>query len=88
MAREVVSRFQVAEAELYQPCAPCRDARSVFRELCDFFLSKSMSLAEIGRGVGIVNGAALRQNSKRPAVKMKHDIRLLEQVERLRTNLE
>jgi hypothetical protein len=42
----------------------------------------------MGRRVGNVSGAALRLSSKRLAVNMRCDIRLLERVERLRTNLE
>jgi len=73
IAREVAGRFGVSEKELYRRYASCRDARSIFMELCRLYLSRKMSFSEIGWELGEVSVAALSQNRKRLAAKMRKD---------------
>jgi hypothetical protein len=88
IARRVASNFEIKEADLYQPYAVCREARSIFLALCCRFLSHSMSLVEIARAVGNVSVAALSQNRKRLEARMKQDERLVQSFERLKADLE
>jgi putative transposase len=71
IARRVASNFEIKEADLYQPYAVCREARSIFLALCCRFLSHSMSLVEIAQALGNVSAAALSQNRKRLETRMK-----------------
>ena len=65
--------FDVAAQELYQRRWAYRAARSVFMELCCFYLARKMSLARIGRKLGDVSVAALTQNRKRLLSRMEDD---------------
>lgn len=87
IAEEVASRFLVEENELYFRYGSCREARSVFMELCCLFLSKRMSLSEIGRRLGNVSVAALSQNRKRLAARMRKVAKLRKGFEELKTVL-
>ena len=49
------------------------EARSVLMELCRIYLSRRMSLAEIGRKLGGVSGSALSQNRRRLEAAMGED---------------
>jgi putative transposase len=84
IAQEVASRFGVSEKDLYRRYASCRDARSIFLELCCLYLSRKMNLSQIGRELGEVSGAALSQNRKRLAAKISRDDGLREQFKDLR----
>ena len=64
IARRVSQEFGVEEERFYRRRrAP--QARSVLMELCRLYLTKEMSLTEIGRKLGGVSGSALSQNKKR-----------------------
>jgi len=73
IAREVAALFEVEEKELYRRHASAKGSRSVFIELCCLYLSRQMSLSEIGRRLGNVSVAALSQNRKRLSAKLKKD---------------
>jgi hypothetical protein len=60
IAREVASGFSVKEEDLYLRFSPQREARSVFMEFCCLYLGRSMSFSQIGRRMGEVSVAALR----------------------------
>jgi hypothetical protein len=87
IARAVARRFGVSEKELYRRYASCRDARSIFMELCCLYLSRKMSFSEIGRELGELSVAALSQNRKRLAAKMRRDEGLRGHFEDLRGGL-
>jgi putative transposase len=64
IARKVSRELGVEEERLYRRRG-IPQARSVFMELCRLYLSRRMSLAEIGRKLGGVSASALSQNRKR-----------------------
>ncbi|MBW1717383.1 MAG: hypothetical protein JRJ77_16445 [Deltaproteobacteria bacterium] len=64
IAKEVASEFGLEQSELYQSRAHCRDARLIFLELCRIYLSRHMSLADIGKRLGGISASA-RKNGKR-----------------------
>lgn len=76
IAKEVALRFGIEGDELYTRHTSCREARSIFMELCRLYLSRQMRLTEIGRRLGNVNAAAFSQNRKRLAARMRKDERL------------
>ena len=49
IARQVAAHFGIEEGDLYPRNAPFRLARSIFTELCCFYLSRKMTLSEIAR---------------------------------------
>jgi len=73
IAREVAVLFGVKEKELYRRHASAKGSRAVFIELCRLYLSRQMSLSEIGRRLGNVSVAALSQNKKRLSAKIRKD---------------
>ena len=73
IGREVALRFGVEEEALYRRYASCRDARSVFIELCCQYLSRKMSFLKIARELGGLSVPALSKNRKRLSAKMKRD---------------
>jgi len=87
IGRRVAGVLQVPEAELRRRRSRHGGARSVFMELCRFWLGRKKKLAEIGRELGGVSVSALSQNRARLAARMKRDRRLREQFERLRAAL-
>ncbi|MFH1350702.1 MAG: transposase [Pseudomonadota bacterium] len=88
IAGEVASHFGVREEDLYSRYTSSREARSVFMELCCQYLSRAMSLSEIGEKVGNVTVGALSHNRKRLGVRMKEDAGLRKLVEELKRTLE
>ena len=84
IAEAVASECGVSEAQLYQRRAPCRDARMMFLELCRIYLSRKMTLAEIGRNVGDVTASAFSRNRARLAEKMEKDSFLRQRFEKLK----
>ena len=70
IAKEVASEFGLDQAELYKRRAQCRDARLIFLELCRIYLSRKMSLAEIGKGLGDISASAFSRNKVRLAEKI------------------
>ncbi|MGD2127593.1 MAG: transposase, partial [Desulfobacteraceae bacterium] len=83
IAERVSSEFTVEPEDLYRPWASCRDARSVFMELCRLHLSRKMSLAEIGRRLGDVSSAAFSRNKLRLQGKISGNPLLRKRFERL-----
>ncbi|TET92719.1 MAG: hypothetical protein E3J46_00930 [Desulfobacteraceae bacterium] len=73
IAKEVASEFGLDQAELYERRAQCRDARLIFLELCRIYLSRKMSLSEIGKGLGEISASALSRNKVRLAEKVEKD---------------
>jgi len=71
--RNVALQFDLPTKQLYQRRSACRVARSVFMELCCFYLARKMSLARVGRKLGDVSVAALTQNRKRLLSRMEND---------------
>jgi putative transposase len=83
IAQQVSLEFEISAQELYQRRSACRTARSIFMELCCFFLARKMSLAQIGRTLGDVSVAALTQNRKRLLSRMKDDSHLRHHFQKL-----
>jgi putative transposase len=83
IARHVSLEFDVPPEQLYQKRSPCRVARSVFMDLCCFYLARKMSLAEVGRRLGDVSVAALTQNSKRLSSRIENDSDLRRRFDKL-----
>ena len=88
IAGKVASQFGVEKSELYRRHASCRGGRSVFMELCCLYLSMKMKFSEIGRKLGNVSIAALRQNRNRLASKMEEDAELRKCFENLKKHLD
>jgi len=84
IAGEVAREFGVTQEELYFRRASCGVARSVFMELCRFYLGRKMSLAEIGRKVEDISASAFTQNRKRLAAKMRDDTLLRQRFQKLK----
>lgn len=84
IAREVAAFFGVEENELYRRHASVSGVRALFIELCCLYLSRQMSLSEIGRRVGNVSVSALSQQRKRLSVKMRKDHKLHARFEELK----
>jgi putative transposase len=84
IAKAVASECGVPEAQLYQSRAPCRDARMLFLELCRIYLSRKMSLAELGKRVGGITASAFSRNRARLAEKLEKDSFLRERFEKLK----
>jgi len=76
IAQQVSLEFEISAQELYQRRSAYRTARSIFMELCCFFLARKMSLAHIGRTLGDVSVSALTQNRKRLLLRMRDDSHL------------
>lgn len=83
IAQQVSLEFEVSIPELYQRRSACQAVRSVFMELCCFFLAGKMSLAHIGRTLGGVSVAALTQNRKRLLSRMENDSDLRRRFQKL-----
>jgi putative transposase len=73
IAKVVASEFGVTEAELYQRRSPCKDGRLIFLELCRIYLSRQMTLTEIGKGIGDISASAFSRNKVRLAEKIEKD---------------
>jgi hypothetical protein len=73
IAKVVASEFGVTEAELYQRRSPCKDGRLIFLELCRIYLSRKMTLTEIGKGIGDISASAFSRNKVRLAEKIEKD---------------
>lgn len=73
IAKEVASEFGLEQSELYQSRAHCRDARLIFLELCRIYLSRYMSLADIGKRLGGISASAFSRNKARVAEKIEKD---------------
>ena len=84
IAHEVAAFFGVEAKELYRRYASVRGARALFIELCCLYLSRHMSLSEIGRRVGGVSVSALSQHRKRLSIKMSKDHTLHARFEELK----
>lgn len=66
IAAKVAQVFSISDkTELYLRRSSQRQARSVLLELSRRYLTKKMSMAELGRKLGNISGAALIANSKR-----------------------
>ena len=63
-------------------------ARAVFLELCCRYLSRKTRLAELGRELGGISGAALCQNRKRLSAKLSDGNTLRKKVDSIRANWE
>ena len=85
IARKVAEEFGVAEDQLYLQRASCREARSIFMELCSIYLNRRMSFKDIGRMLGDISVSALSQNRKRLLKKIKNDDRLRQRYQSLKT---
>jgi len=84
IAKAVASECGVPEAALYQSRAPCRDARMLFLELCRMYLSRKMTLAEIGKSTGGITASAFSRNRARLAEKLETDSSLRQRFEKLK----
>jgi len=84
IARKVAEEFGVTKDQLYLQRAYCREARSVFMELCSIYLNRSMSLKDIGRMLGDISVSALSQNRKRLLKKIKDDDQLRQRYQNLK----
>ena len=86
--RRAVSReFRVEEEGLYRRRGVSQ-ARSVLMELCRVYLSRRMSLAEIGRRLGGISVSAISQNKKRLEASLRKDPHLRERFQGLSKGLE
>ena len=84
IAKAVAAECGVPEAQLYQSRAPCRNARMIFLELSRIYLSRKMTLAEIGKSMGDITASAFSRNRARLAEKMEKDPSLRERFEKLK----
>ncbi len=84
IAEKVAEMFSIADTkELYQKRSPHRKARAVLLELCRRHLAKHMSLAQIGKQLGNISGAALVLNGRRLETDLQNNKKLKKQIERL-----
>lgn len=89
VAAVVAKAYTIKEAAaLYVRRSNHREARSVFIELCRRYLSRKISIAELGRRIGNVSGAAIWINSKRLAAAMEQHKELRQQFELLEKELQ
>ena len=80
----VASEFGLTPAELCRRRAPCRDGRLIFLELCRFYLSRKMTLTEIGKEAGDISASAFSRNRVRLEEKMRKDPLLRQRFEKLK----
>ena len=83
IAQAVASEFGLTPAELCRRRAPCRDGRLIFLELCRIFLSRKITLREIGKEVGGISASAFSRNKVRLEEKMRKDPLLGQRFEKL-----
>jgi len=88
VAEAVARIFGIEAEELYQRRSPYREARAVFLELCCRYLSRKTRLAELGRELGGISGAALCQNRKRLSAKLSDGNTRRKKVDSIRANWE
>jgi len=67
ISKAVSTVCHVPEEALYRKRGAYREARSIFMELSCLYLSRTMSLSELGQKLGGVSVAALSQNRRRLA---------------------
>jgi len=87
IARQVAAHFGIEEGDLYPRNAPFRLARSIFMELCCFYLSRKMTLSEIARRLGNVTVSAFSQNRRRLSSRMAEDAELRKHFEDIKKAL-
>ena len=87
IAKEVASEFGIAQSELYQRRAQCRDARLIFLELCRIYLSRNMSLAQMGKRLGAISASAFSRNKVRLREKIEKDPYLRFRFEKIKNAL-
>jgi len=87
IAKEVASEFSIAQSELYQRRAKCRDARLIFLELCRIYLSRNMSLAQMGKRLGAISASAFSRNKVRLREKIEKDPYLRFRFEKIKNAL-
>ena len=85
IAEVVASKFGVTQAELYQRRAPCRDGRLIFLELCRIYLSRKMTLTEIGKGLGDISASAFSRNKARLTERIEKDPFLKQRFDKLKS---
>ena len=73
IAKEVDCEFGIVESKLYQRRSQCRDARLLFLELCRIYLSRNMSLAQMGKRLGAISASAFSRNKVRLREKIEKD---------------
>jgi putative transposase len=83
IAQLVSLEFDVPVRGLYQRRCAYRVARSVFMELCCFYLARKMTLAQIGRELDDISVAALTQNRKRLLSRMEDNSDLRHRFQKL-----
>jgi chromosomal replication initiation ATPase DnaA len=89
IAAVVAKAYIIKEAAaLYVRRSNHREARSVFIELCRRYLSRKISISELGRRIGNISGAAIWINRKRLEEAMKQHKGLLQQFESLEKELQ
>ena len=87
IARRVASEFGVGQTELCQKRAKCRDARLIFLELCRIYLSRNMSLAQMGKRLGAISASAFSRNKVRLREKIEKDPYLRFRFEKIKNAL-
>ena len=85
LAKAVAAECGVPEAQPYQSRAPCRDARMLFLELCRIYLSRKMTLVEIGKSMGDITTSAFSRNRARLGEKREKDSFLRQRFEKLKS---
>ena len=87
IARQVAAQFGIEEEDLYPRNTRFRLARSIFMELCCFYLSRKMTLSEMARRLGNVTVSALSQNRRRLSSRMAEDAELRKHFEDIKRAL-
>ncbi|MCP4714922.1 MAG: hypothetical protein GY868_07385 [Deltaproteobacteria bacterium] len=88
IARAVVQEFRIKDVDtLYRKRSSERQARAVFVELCRRYLGKRMSMAELGRNLGNISGAAISVNMKRLKVALQTSKQLQQKIESVEKKL-
>jgi putative transposase len=87
IAKEVASEFGIVQSKLYQRRSQCRDARLIFLELCRIYLSRNMSLAQMGKRLGAISASAFSRNKVRLREKIEKDANLRFRFEKIKNAL-
>ncbi len=75
------------EENLYKKKGPNAEARSVFMELSRRYLTRKLSITEIGGALGGVSISAISQNKRRLEVKRKKDKKLEKKFKKIELSL-
>ena len=87
IAKQVAKGFNVLEENLYKKKSPNAEARSVFMELSRRYLTRKLSITEIGGALGGVSISAISQNKRRLEVKRKKDKKLEKKFKKIELSL-